>query len=210
MWCPRSLPPAVGAFENPRSRRELISQPPGTPDAVEPVGPTQLRQCGDARRLIPIAIHECEKSRHHRPLPPPQDRRRIHAQPEHNKNITTHPALTGEGGFRKKSGEAGVSLTAWRFKTTSAYSRGVELGAIRISPVVAAYGSFRCCHQGLRRGDAARLHGADLSERVSIVCRSHDQRVHCRLDTQAIPLARRKRNGDTWHVYSARWFLPNV
>ena len=61
------LPPAVGTFENPRSRRQLISQPPGTPDAVEPVGPTQLRQGGDARRLIPIAIHECEKSGHHRP-----------------------------------------------------------------------------------------------------------------------------------------------
>ena len=95
------LPSAVGAFENPRSRRELISQPPGTPDAVEPVGPTQLRQCGNARRLIPIASHEGEKSGHHRPLPPPQDRRRIHAQPEHNKNITTHPALTGEGGSFK-------------------------------------------------------------------------------------------------------------
>ena len=74
----RMLPPAVGAFENPRSSRELISQPPGAPDAREPVGPTQLRQCGNARRLIPIAIHECEKSGHHRPLPPPpQDRRRI-------------------------------------------------------------------------------------------------------------------------------------
>ena len=92
------LPPAVGAFENPRSSRELISQPPGAPDAREPVGPTQLRQGGDARRLIPIAIHECEKSGHHRPLLPPQDRRRIRTQQEHIKNITTHPALTGEGG----------------------------------------------------------------------------------------------------------------
>src|SRR5208282_5195710 len=54
----------------------------------------------DARRLIPIAIHECEKSGHHRPLPPPQDRRRIRAQHEHIKNVTTHPALTGEGGNR--------------------------------------------------------------------------------------------------------------
>ena len=83
----RMLPPTVGTFENPRSRRQLISPPPGAPDADEPVGPTQLRQGGDARRLIPIAIHECEKSRHHRPLPPPQDRRRIRAQPEHCKNV---------------------------------------------------------------------------------------------------------------------------
>src|SRR5262249_36281083 len=90
-------PPAVGTFENPRSSRELISQLPGAPDADEPIGPTQLRQCGDARRLIPIAIHECEKSGHHRPLPPPQDRRRIRAQREHIKNMATHPALTGEG-----------------------------------------------------------------------------------------------------------------
>src|SRR5215472_2821091 len=93
------LPPAVGAFENPRSSRELISQPPSAPDAREPIGPTQLRQCGDARRLIAIAIHECEKSGHHRPLPPPQDRGRIRAQHEHIKNVTTHPALTGEGGL---------------------------------------------------------------------------------------------------------------
>ena len=96
--CHRMLPPAVGTFENPRSSRQLISPPPGAPGAGEPVGPTQLRQGGDARRLIPIAIHECEKSGHHRPLPPPQDRRRIRAQQEHIKNITTHPALTGEGG----------------------------------------------------------------------------------------------------------------
>jgi hypothetical protein len=68
----RMLPSTVGTFENPRSRRQLVSPPPG---ADEPVGPTQLRQCGDARRLIPIAIHECEKSGHHRPLPPPQDQR---------------------------------------------------------------------------------------------------------------------------------------
>jgi hypothetical protein len=61
------LPPAVGTFENPRSHRQLISQSPGAPGADEPVGPTQLRQCGDARRLIPIAIHECEKSGHHSP-----------------------------------------------------------------------------------------------------------------------------------------------
>jgi hypothetical protein len=31
-------------------------------------------------------------------LPPPQDRRRIRAQHEHIKNVTTYPALTGEGG----------------------------------------------------------------------------------------------------------------
>jgi len=92
------LPPAVGTFENPRSSRELISQPPGAPGADEPVGPTQLRQCGNARRLIPIAIHEYEKSGHHRPLPPPQDRRRIPAEHEHIKNLTPYPALTGEGG----------------------------------------------------------------------------------------------------------------
>src|SRR5882762_3689257 len=59
------LPPAAGALENPRSSGQLISQPPGAPCADEPVGPTQLRQCGDARRLIPIAIHEREKSGHH-------------------------------------------------------------------------------------------------------------------------------------------------
>ena len=93
------LPPAVGTFENPRSSRQLISQPPGAPGADEPVGSTQLRQCGNARRLIPIAIHECEKSGHHRPLPPPQDRRRIPAEHEHIKNLTPHPALTGEGGY---------------------------------------------------------------------------------------------------------------
>jgi hypothetical protein len=71
------------------------------------------------------------------------------------------------------------------------YSRGVELGAIRIWPAVAANGSFRRCHQGLVRGDAARSHDADLSERFWIDCRSHDQRVHCQLKhTQAIPLVR--------------------
>jgi hypothetical protein len=69
----------------------------GAPGADEPVGPTQLRQCGNARRLIPIAIHECEKSGHHEPLPPPQDRGRIPAEHEHIKNVTPHPALTGEG-----------------------------------------------------------------------------------------------------------------
>jgi hypothetical protein len=31
-------------------------------------------------------------------LPPPQDRRRIPAEHEHIKNLTPHPALTGEGG----------------------------------------------------------------------------------------------------------------
>ena len=93
------LPPAVGTFENSRSSRELISQPPGAPGADEPVGPTQLRQCGDTRPLIPIAIHECEKSGHHSLLPPPQDRRKIRAQHEHIKNETTHPALTREGGW---------------------------------------------------------------------------------------------------------------
>jgi hypothetical protein len=41
---------------------------------------------------------KCEKSGHHRPLPPPQDRRRIRAQPEHIKDVTTHPVLTREGG----------------------------------------------------------------------------------------------------------------
>src|SRR6516162_1636009 len=102
----RMLPPAVGTFENPRSSRQLISQPPGAPGADEPVGPTQLRQFGDARRLIPIAIHECEKSGHHRPLPPPQYRRRIRAQPEHIKNVTTHPVLTGGGGKLMKSSRA--------------------------------------------------------------------------------------------------------
>jgi hypothetical protein len=59
----------------------LISQPPGAASADEPVGPTQL-----ARRLIPIAIHEREKSLHHRPLPSPQDQRRIRVQNEHIKN----------------------------------------------------------------------------------------------------------------------------
>src|SRR6516164_4304650 len=117
------LPPAVGAFENPRSSRELISQPPGAPDAREPVGPTQLRQCGDARRLIAIAINECEKSGHYRPLPPPQDRCRIRAQHEHIKNVTTHPALTGEGGSLKASGQApgapAPSGHAWRFSAAS-------------------------------------------------------------------------------------------
>src|ERR1700746_2842584 len=101
------LPPAVGPFEKPRTSRQLISQPPGAPGADEPVGPTQLRQCGNARRLIPIAIDECEKSGHHRPLPPPQDRRRIRARPEHIKNITTHPALTGEGGKVNYGGYSG-------------------------------------------------------------------------------------------------------
>src|SRR5206468_8657248 len=37
------------------------------PRAHKALGPTQLRQCGDARRLIPIAIHEREKPGHRRP-----------------------------------------------------------------------------------------------------------------------------------------------
>src|SRR5205807_10414219 len=109
------LPPAAGALENPQSSGQLISQPPGAPCADEPVGPTQLRQCGDARRLIPIAIHECEKSGHHRPLPPPQHRRRIRARPEHIKNITTHPALIGEGGglIWNNTSEAAMRKRTW-------------------------------------------------------------------------------------------------
>jgi hypothetical protein len=98
----RMLPPAVGTFENPRSRRQLISPPPGAPDADEPVGPTQLRQGGDARRPIPITIHECDKSGHHGPLPPPQDRRRIHAQREHIKNINP-PCFNRRGKLIKPS-----------------------------------------------------------------------------------------------------------
>src|SRR6516162_9270357 len=56
-----------------------------------------LRHPHQALGWRPIASHEGEKSGHHRPLPPPQDRRRIRAQPEHIKNVTTNPALTGEG-----------------------------------------------------------------------------------------------------------------
>jgi hypothetical protein len=59
----------------------------------------------------------------------------------------------------------GSALTVWPFEMASTYSRGVELGAIRIWHVVAANGSFRCCHQSLGRGDAGRSPGADLSER---------------------------------------------
>src|SRR5690349_6049361 len=104
------LPTAVGAFENPRSRRQLISQPPGAPGADEPVGPTQLRQCGDARRLIAIAIHEREKPRHHRPPVATPRRRRIRARREHIKNTTTYPALTGEGGSAKVICCGGLSV----------------------------------------------------------------------------------------------------
>jgi hypothetical protein len=43
-------------------------------------------------------------------LPPPQDRRRIRAQHEHIKNLTTYPALTGEGGYRKGLAEPTTSL----------------------------------------------------------------------------------------------------
>ena len=96
------------------------------------------------------------------------------------------------------------ALTAWPFETAPTYFRGVELGAIRIWPVVAANGSFRCCHQSLGCGDAARPHGADLRERLRSDYRSHDQRVHCQLEhTQAIPLVRQNRNDDTWHAYPA-------
>jgi len=96
------------------------------------------------------------------------------------------------------------ALTAWPFEMGPAYSCGVELGAIRISPVVAANGSFRCCHQRLRRGDAARSHGADLSERFWSDCRSHEQRVQCQLEhTQAVPVVREKQNDDTWRAHPA-------
>src|SRR6202011_5998868 len=63
----RMLLPAAGAFKNPRSHSQLIGQPPGAPGADKALGPTQLRQCGDARRLIPIAIHERKKPGHRRP-----------------------------------------------------------------------------------------------------------------------------------------------
>jgi hypothetical protein len=72
----RALPATKRLFLNPRSHSQLIGQPPGAPKAL---GSTQLRQRGDARRLIPMAIHEREKPGHRRPLPPLQDRGRIPA-----------------------------------------------------------------------------------------------------------------------------------
>jgi hypothetical protein len=79
-----------------------------------------------------------------------------------------------------------TALTAPPFEVAPTNSRGVELGAIRIWSEVAANGSCRCCYQSLGHGDAARLHGADLSGRFGIDCRSHDQPVRLRLEsTQA-------------------------
>jgi hypothetical protein len=83
----RMLLPAPGALKNPRPHSQLIGQPPGAPGADKAPGPTQLRQRGDARRLIPIAIREREKPRDREPLPPPQDRRRVLASREHIKNL---------------------------------------------------------------------------------------------------------------------------
>jgi hypothetical protein len=103
------------------------------------------------------------------------------------------------------------ALTAWQFEMVPTYSGGVKLGAIPIWPVVAANGSFRCCHQSLGRGDAAKSHGADLSERFWIDCCSRDQRVRCQLEhTQAVPVVRKKGNDDTWRAYPASWFLPDL
>src|SRR5271165_4072288 len=96
-----------------------------------------------------------------------------------------------------------AALTARPFETAPTYSRGVELGAIRIWPGVAANGSFRGCHQSLWRGDAARSHGADVSERFGIGCRSLDQRARQLEYTQAKPIVREKRNDDTWYPYPA-------
>jgi hypothetical protein len=64
----RMLLPTGGALENPRPSRQLIGRPPSAARAYETLGPAQLRQCRDARRLVPIAIHELKKSGHHRPL----------------------------------------------------------------------------------------------------------------------------------------------
>jgi hypothetical protein len=97
------------------------------------------------------------------------------------------------------------AVSAWPFETAR------EPDAIRIWPVVFANGRFRCRHQGCGRGDAARSHGADLSERFWIDCRSHDQRVHRQLEpTQAVPVVRKKRNDDTWRVCPASWFLMDL
>jgi hypothetical protein len=106
-------------------------------------------------------------------------------------------------GLRKKSARLPSPLTAWPFETAPTHPRGVELGAIRIWSVVAANGSFRCCRQTLERGDAARSHGADVSERFWIGCRSLDQRVRQLEHMQAIPIVRGKPNDDTWHAYPA-------
>ena len=99
------------------------------------------------------------------------------------------------------------ALTAWPFETAPTCSRGVELGAIRIWPVVAASGSFRGCYQSLQR---VRSHGADASERFWIGYRSLDHRVHQLEHTQAIPLVRQNRNDDTWHAYPASSFLLDL
>jgi hypothetical protein len=47
-------------------------------------------------------------------LPPPQDRRRIPAEHEHIKNLTPHPALTGEGGkgYQISDGSRGFIFNA--------------------------------------------------------------------------------------------------
>ena len=80
------LPAAAGALENPRPGRQLIRRPPGAPGAHETRGPAPLRQRRQARRLVPIAIHEPEKPGHHNPRRHPYDRRRIPAYREHIKN----------------------------------------------------------------------------------------------------------------------------
>ena len=74
----------------------------------------------------------------------------------------------------------------------------VELGAIRIWPVVAANGRCRSFHRGRGYGDAARSHGVGLSKRFWIDCRSQDRQPHCQLvHTRAIEVVREQRNDGT-------------
>ena len=76
----RMLPPAAGTLEDARPRHKLVSRPPVAPRARKTLGPTQSRQRRDTRRLVPIAIHEPEKSNHRSPLPPTERQEELYTQ----------------------------------------------------------------------------------------------------------------------------------
>jgi hypothetical protein len=72
-------------------------------------------ECSDARRFISIAIHKREKSGHHRPLTPlqdrPQDIRSIRTYQEHvnspcfNRRGTINKHRSEDGAFRVKGSQ---------------------------------------------------------------------------------------------------------
>jgi len=72
-------------------------------------------------------------------LPPPQDRCRIRAQHEHIKNVTTHPALTGEGGGLKSSSVTSTASTVdgTRYPITFFLLKRLEIGSCVLSNVEA-------------------------------------------------------------------------